>query len=1146
MKNLFSIGGFTAYIFIVFLNSMTDLGHKIILQNTILKAYDGSDLIILTAIVNALILLPFILLFLPAGYLSDKYPKAKIVKYASLLAVAITILILLVYIMGWFWFAFALTFVLAAQSAIYGPAKYGLIKELVGKKRLTAANSVVQSVTIVAILAGGIVYSIFFEALFVEGTKESGEILQSIYPLGFVLILASVVEFVFATQLVKRVKIQSYQFKTLKKDFSLGELWSQVKLLTEVPNVWLSIIGLSIFWGIAQLVGAVFGPHLKSTLGIENTIVINGLLALVGVGILVGAWLVSHMSKRFVEVGFIALGALGVGLLLLFLPVLESLFAIGITLFLYGVFSGFMVVPLNTIIQLVTPKRRMGKVLAGNNFMQYIFMFGFLVLTTLFAYLGLSSTWLLYLVAGVALIGFVFTLKYLVHEMIQVLVRLVFSLFYRVDVAGLEHFKMQKGILLLGNHLSFLDWALIQVAIPRPIRFVIDRYYYNLWYFKPFLKFFGAIPISARGGKNALKSVEEALTNGDIVVLFPEGTLSHNGQFNSFQKGFEIPAANVENAVIIPFYLRGLWEGKFSHAQDKLKAKGLRDISIDFGKPMPMRSSAPEVKEAVMKLSTFSWCRYVERAKSIPKIWIGEAKKVGSNLSIADSTGVELSGYKFMTAVLLMRKKFKKLFGQEQNIGLIVPTSAGGSIANMATLTLGRTIVNLNYSSGTASLKHAIELAEIKQIVTSTQFMNKLKTKGFDLEEALEGVELIYLEEVKKTISKFEQLSTFFQAKFLPSVLLSWFYVKSVPTTDTAAILFSSGSEGTPKGIELSHQNIVGNIKQFINVINPNEKDVMLGILPIFHSFGITVTTFAPLLEGIPVVCHPDPTDGLGIAKMSHKYKVTLLFATATFYRLYARNKKIHPKMFENLRMAIAGAEKLPKEVTKMFKERFGKEIWEGYGATETAPAASCNVHDAIVPKSYKVQVGVKEGTIGLPLPGTAMMIVDPETHEPLSRGEQGMILIGGVQVMKGYLKAKEKTNDVIKEIEGIRWYVSGDKGHIDEDGFVTIVDRYSRFAKIGGEMVSLGLVEGEIAQLMGEEDNFAITAIPDEKKGEKIVLLLEGEKAIDTLKEEIKALGLNPLFVPTNYFKVDEVPKLGTGKADFKGAKSLALELVN
>jgi acyl-[acyl-carrier-protein]-phospholipid O-acyltransferase/long-chain-fatty-acid--[acyl-carrier-protein] ligase len=576
-----------------------------------------------------------------------------------------------------------------------------------------------------------------------------------------------------------------------------------------------------------------------------------------------------------------------------------------------------------------------------------------------------------------------------------------------------------------------------------------------------------------------------------------------------------------------------------------MKNRDLKDVGVMFGKAMDIHSSAIEVKEQVTKLSIYSWKNYMERLDTLPKTWIKEAKNVGSKLSIADSTGVELSGHKFITAVLVMRNKFKKLLGAEQNVGLIVPTSAGGSIANMATLTLGKTIVNLNYSSGTASLSHAIKLADIKQIITSKQFMTKLKAKGFDLEEALTGVELLYLEEIKTTISKVAQLSIFFQAKFLPASLLSAYYVKRVPTTDTAAILYSSGSEGTPKGIELTHQNILGNIKQFINVVNPNDDDVMLGTLPIFHSFGLTVTTFAPLIEGIPVVCHPDPTDGMGIAKMASKYNATFLFATATFFRLYARNKKIHPLMFEKLRMVIAGAEKLPLEIRQLFKERFGKEIYEGYGATETTPVASCNIHDAIVPDTYHVQVGQKIGTVGMAIPGSAFMIVDPESFEPLPIGEDGMILIGGTQVMKGYLGDPEKTASVIKEIDGIRWYISGDKGHLDKDGFLTIVDRYSRFAKIGGEMVSLGLVETEINKIIDEESQIAVTAIPDAKKGERLVLLLEGKKDLEELKAEVRELGLNPLYVPSSYFKVDEVPKLGTGKADFKGAKRLAMELV-
>jgi acyl-[acyl-carrier-protein]-phospholipid O-acyltransferase/long-chain-fatty-acid--[acyl-carrier-protein] ligase len=1143
MKQLFKIGGFTPYIFIVFLNAMTDLGHKIILQNTIFKAYDGSELIILTAIVNALILLPFIFLFSPAGFLSDKYPKVQIIRVASLLAVGITTLILFSYIMGWFWFAFAMTFILAAQSAIYAPAKYGLIKEMVGNERLTQANAMVQSVTIISILAGAVVYSIFFESL-LDNQIDKVRILQAIYPLGFALIGASILEFLLSLHLIRKVEIKKGMKFKPKRYANLTYLRGNIRVIKRNQTVWLSIIGLSIFWGISQLVVAIFGEYLKENMGVTNTVIAQGLLSISGLGIVAGSLFVGRVSRKYIETGIIPVGALGITVSLFFISSLNSLISLGILFFFYGFFSGLFIVPLNTLIQFATPTRMMGKVLAGSNFMQNVSMFIFLILSALFAYFGFSSKGLFTLAMFIALIGFVYTLIKLPQSMVRFVVRFFFGLRYKIYTEGLDNIKSSRGVLLLGNHISFLDWAFLQIAYPKQIRFVIDRRYYNIWYLKPIFKFFRAIPISPRGGKKALSLISKALNNGDTVAIFPEGHLSRNGHLGQFQKGFELATADVRGAIIVPFYLRGLWEGKFSHASNKMKNKKSTDIGVSFGKSMPIHSTAIEVKDAVFKLSISSWESYTKRLPTLPKAWIKEVKQVKRGLVIADSTGVELNGYRFITAVLLMRKAFKKLLGEEQNIGLILPTSAGGAISNMAVLTLGKTIVNLNYSSGTQSLKQAIEIANINYIITSKQFLIKLKAKGFDLDKALDTLNVIILEELKVKMSKSSQLMTLLMVKLLPTTILSMLFIKKVKSTDTASILFSSGSEGTPKGIELSHINIMGNIKQIATVLNPTEQDVMLGTLPIFHSFGLTVSTLFPLIEGVPVVCHPDPTDGYGIAKLSVKYNATLLFATATFYRLYARNRKIHPLMFNSLRMVIAGAEKLPKEIAELFKSRFGKTILEGYGTTETTPVASCNIHDAIDSDDYHIQIGNKTGTIGLALPGSSFMIVDPDTLKPLPIGEDGMMLIGGTQVMKGYLGDKEKTKSVIKEIDGIRWYITGDKGHIDEDGFVTIVDRYSRFAKIGGEMISLGLVEQEIGKLLNEYSQIAITAIADSKKGEKIVLLLEGDKDLEELKQQIKELKLNPLYIPSSYYKVDEIPKLGTGKADFKGAKRLAMEL--
>ena len=1145
MKQLFKIGGFTPYIFIVFLNAMTDLGHKIILQNTIFKAYDGSELIILTAIVNALILLPFIFLFSPAGFLSDKYPKVQIIRVASLLAVGVTTLILFSYIMGWFWFAFSMTFILAAQSAIYAPAKYGLIKEMVGNEKLTEANAMVQSVTIISILAGAVVYSIFFESLLDNQTLDKAHILQAIYPLGFALIGASILEFLFSLHLIKRVDIKSSMRFKPKKYANLTYLRGNLRVIKRNQTVWLSIIGLSIFWGISQLVVAIFGEYLKENMGVDNTVIAQGLLSISGLGIVAGSIFVGRVSRRYIETGIIPIGALGIAISLFFISSLHSLVAIGVIFFFYGFFSGLFIVPLNTLIQFATPKQMMGKVLAGSNFMQNISMFIFLILSALFAYIGFSSIGLFTLAMIIASVGFIYTLIKLPQSMVRFVVRALFGLRYRVTVEGLDNLKSSKGVLLLGNHISFLDWAFLQIAYPKQIRFVIDRHYYNIWYLKPILKFFGAIPISTRGGKKALSLVSKALNSGETVALFPEGTLSRNGHLGQFQRGFELATADVtRGAMIVPFYIRGLWESEFSHASTKMKRRKLKDIGVTFGNPIDINSSAIDVKEEVFKLSISSWHSYGKRLPTIQKAWIKEAKNVGNGLSVADSTGVKLNGYRFITAVLLMREAFKRILGKEQNIGLIVPTSAGGSIANMATLSLGKTIINLNYSSGTKSLQKAIELADIKYIISSKQFVNKLKAKGFDLDEVLESREVIYLEELKAKMSKIKQLKTFLIARFLPTKLLDLLFIKGVKTSDTAVIMFSSGSEGTPKGIELSHINVMGNIKQIATVLNPTEQDVMLGTLPIFHSFGLTVTTLFPLIEGVPVVCHPDPTDGLGIAKLSVKYEATILFATASFYRLYAKNRKIHPLMFDSLRMVIAGAEKLPKDVAELFKRRFGKTILEGYGTTETTPVASCNLHDAIDPSDYHIQIGNKEGSIGLPLPGSSFMIVDPDSFKPLPIGEDGMMLIGGTQVMKGYLKNEEKTKEVIREIDGIRWYITGDKGHIDEDGFVTIVDRYSRFAKIAGEMISLGLVEQEISKLLDEDNQIAITAIPNTKKGEEIVLLLEGNRELDIFKSEIRTIGLNPLYIPSSYFKVEALPKLGSGKSDFKGLKNMAISL--
>ena len=398
------------------------------------------------------------------------------------------------------------------------------------------------------------------------------DILPYIAPVGYLLIVASIFEFLLAKRLVKQFKAvdapeeRNFEVKQYK---NLSYLKNNLSVIRENKSVWLSIIGLSLFWGVSQVVVAIFGDYLKGHLGITNTVTAQALLALSGVGIVVGSLFSGRVSRNYIETGIIPIGAMGIAFSLYLIPSMESLYSLGTVLFVFGFFAGLFIVPLNALIQFATPNPILGKVLAGNNFMQNVFMFAFLALTAFFAYFSLSSITLFYLMASIAFVGMGYTFIKLPQSMVRYLVRFFIGFKYKLSVGGLQHIDAQKGVLLLGNHVSFLDWAMLQIAYPKQIRFVMDREYYSIWYLKPFFNFFKVIPISSRGSRGALEKVTEALNNGETVALFPEGHLSRNGHLGIFRKGFEVAAKEVTEASIIPFYLRGLWEDDFSHASKK-------------------------------------------------------------------------------------------------------------------------------------------------------------------------------------------------------------------------------------------------------------------------------------------------------------------------------------------------------------------------------------------------------------------------------------------------------------------------------------------------------------------------------------------------------------------------------------------------
>ncbi|MEJ2610343.1 MAG: acyl-[ACP]--phospholipid O-acyltransferase [Candidatus Thiodiazotropha sp.] len=1150
MDKLFKRTGFIPFITIIFLNAFVDLGHKIVIQNTVFKIYEGQTQIILTAIVNGLILLPFILLFTPSGFLADKYKKPKIMQVSAAIAVGLTLLITFSYYQGWFELSFALTFLLAMQSAFYSPAKYGYIKELAGNERLTTANAIVQATTIVAILAGIVIYSLLFETRLTDMSYANEHaILQIIAPVGWLLVACALLEFLFTLRLrPTKTAIANKHFDW--NSYSRGHyLRNNFRKLLNSRPIWLSVVGLSVFWGISQVVLAAFPAFAKETMGWDNTLLIQGLMACSGIGIIIGSLIAGRTSRHHIETGLIPLGSLGIVIALLLLPQLQSSLSLVLNFLLLGISGGMFIVPLNALIQFHAKEEELGTVLAGNNLVQNLVMLGFLGLTVFFAIQGIDSIGLFHLLTMTALAGALYTAYQLPQSLVRFVIARIFSSTHRIEVLGFKNIPAQGGVMMLGNHISWLDWAMIQIACPRPVRFVMQRGIYQRWYLKWFLDLFGVIPIASSASKEAFSTINNLLRTGEVVCLFPEGAISRNGHLGEFKSGYEKCVEDVDG-VILPFYLRGLWGSRFSLSSEKLQQNRntrLRtDVIVAFGKPLPLQTPAHQLKQQILDLSIEAWDQHTRQLDTIPLAWLRTAKKRRSELCLADAQGgTNLSGYKTLTSVIAFSRLIRKRT-PEQNIGLLLPTSSAGIITNLAALLSGKTLVNLNYTASLTALNAAVDKAELKSIYTSHRFIKKLQQKGIDLSSLFGKVSVYYLEELKDEITPFSKIALLTASILLPARLLYTLFGKTTDLEQPAAILFSSGSEGEPKGVVLSHRNIMANIRQVSDIIDSRHEDVMMATLPLFHAFGLTITGLMPLVEGMPAICHPDPTDAQTIAKAIARYQATIFCGTSTFLRLFTRNRRVHPLMLDSLRIVVAGAEKLNPEVRDQFKLKFNKELYEGYGATETTPVASVNIPDRIDPNNWHVQQGSKTGTVGLPLPGGSFRIVDPQTMENLPLGEDGLILFGGAQVMLGYLNDREKSLEAVIELDGKRWYKTGDKGHLDEDGFLTIIDRYSRFAKIGGEMVSLGAVEGSISELLPEEAEVLATALPDDKKGEKVILLYSGSVTQDELKKLIDHSALNPLMKPSLLIPVEAIPKLGSGKSDFTQAKQIAIEALS
>ena len=722
---------------------------------------------------------------------------------------------------------------------------------------------------------------------------------------------------------------------------------------------------------------------------------------------------------------------------------------------------------------------------------------------------------------------------------------------YRVRVAGVENVPKTGPALLLSNHVTYIDWLLVWHACPRKVRFVAWAGWLKNPVFRWFLRITDSILIDGQGGPRqivkSLQQVTAALDAGEVICLFPEGALSRgSGVMLPFRRGFErVLTAAKQPVPVIPMCLGQLWGSIFSYSGGKVVFKWPERIpyrvSVTFGKPLPPGVTAPEVRLAIQELGAEAAIRDSDYLRPVHRQFLRVAARFSNMrrscwVDVSTGKARELNYLKALVGSMCMARWLAPRIGNEKCVGLWLPTSVGGALANIALNFLGRTTVNLNYTSGIDANRSAVKQTALRTIVTSKRFLARVPLE-------LEGVNIIHLEDALAGITKGQRIRTLLAVLLLPGWFLEYVVLRlnRHGLDDVATIIFSSGSTGEPKGVPLTYRNVSSNLAAGADHISLVKGDRLLGALPFFHSFGYSFVHWLPLQIGASSVLYPDPRAAKEMGELCRTHRCTGLLSTATFLRFYLR--RCEPDDFRTLRIIVCGAEKLPPGLAREFEAKFGILPMEGYGCTELSPAVAFNVPDVEV-RGIK-QIRNKIGTVGHPIPGVALRIVDPDTDQPLPPGSEGMVQVKGPNVMPGYWKRPDLTAKAIRD----GWYTTGDMGKIDEDGFLTITGRLSRFAKIGGEMVPLEKLEEDMHAVIGTGDRvLAVAAIPDEKRGERLIVLHLPTltMAKREMSQKLGERGLPNLWVPgeRDYFEVKELPVLGTGKLDLRRVKELALEV--
>jgi acyl-[acyl-carrier-protein]-phospholipid O-acyltransferase / long-chain-fatty-acid--[acyl-carrier-protein] ligase len=725
-------------------------------------------------------------------------------------------------------------------------------------------------------------------------------------------------------------------------------------------------------------------------------------------------------------------------------------------------------------------------------------------------------------------------------------VMLLSRLLYNVRALNADRIPARRGALVVTNHLSYADVLVMQLGCPRAIRFVgHEAFPRRSWLFRVIYKLTGTVPVSPANALETVRRVSKLLQAGELVLVFAEGGISRTGQLMKLQRGFEMMARKA-GVPVVPVAHDGLWGSLFSFSDNKYLFKSPRlmrtAVCVAWGEPIPAdQADAATVRRSLLDLG----CEAFEERPQLKRHLGGEiVRRLGrrpGRLALVDRTASrrELKAAQLFAAAAALSRHLRKTV-PESRVGIVLPPGAGASIANLAVLCAGKVPVNFNFTAGRSAVESSFRMSGAKTVISADAM--KSKAVGFPWPERT----LDLTATIKEIGGKRALLPWVLAAWILPNQLLP--VLLGLPRKGDraeAGLLFTSGSSGEPKGVPLTHRNILANCWQFSTLSIFPTSSVMLSCLPVFHSFGFTVNMWYPLLRPCRSVTVPSPLETKKIIEAIREEKVTVMVGAPTFMRPLL--KKAEAADLASLEVLVSGAEKMPMDLYEGFLEKFKIEMMQGYGMTEASPATNVNQPDPAVPtQAAGHQDGKRLGSVGRMMAGMTARVLDPETRAELPASATGIVAFRGANMFAGYLDDPKKTAEVFHD----GWYITGDLGRFDEDGFLFIEGRLSRFSKIAGEMVPHGTVEQKLVEAfaLDQSEGYAlvVTGVPDPGKGEQLVLLTSSDAVtVETVKDKLAAAGVPNLWIPKTVSRVEKIPVLGTGKLDLKGCKDLAAKAV-